>query len=130
MVRVASSYTKIGRALSACPFRVIRDRVEPAVSPGTVRCAAESGSELSCGDAAGMTLMTDTVAPVAKPDPRPRSRKPATVSASAPGDFPGARFMRFRTCTGTSACCSAKIEPASHLGQKQIAPRVRTETQG
>jgi hypothetical protein len=30
-----------------------------------------------------MTLMTETVAPVAKPVPRPRSRKPATVSASA-----------------------------------------------
>jgi hypothetical protein len=31
----------------------------------------------------GMTLMTETVAPVANPAPRPRSRKPATVSASA-----------------------------------------------
>jgi hypothetical protein len=30
-----------------------------------------------------MTLMTETVAPVAKPIPRPRSRKAATVSASA-----------------------------------------------
>jgi hypothetical protein len=30
-----------------------------------------------------MTLMTETVAPVAKPVPQPRSRKPATVSASA-----------------------------------------------
>jgi hypothetical protein len=30
-----------------------------------------------------MTLMTETVAPVANPVPRPRSRKPATVSASA-----------------------------------------------
>jgi hypothetical protein len=30
-----------------------------------------------------MTLMTETVAPVAKPVPRPRTRKPATVSASA-----------------------------------------------
>jgi hypothetical protein len=48
-----------------------------------VRSAAESGSELFCGDAAGMTLMTETVAPVAKPVPRPRTRKPATVSASA-----------------------------------------------
>jgi hypothetical protein len=32
-----------------------------------VRYAAETGSELSCGDAAGMTLMTETAAPVAKP---------------------------------------------------------------
>jgi hypothetical protein len=30
-----------------------------------------------------MTLMTETVAPVAKPVPRPRSRKAETVSASA-----------------------------------------------
>jgi hypothetical protein len=30
-----------------------------------------------------MMLMTETVAPVANPPPRPRSRKPATVSASA-----------------------------------------------
>jgi hypothetical protein len=30
-----------------------------------------------------MRLLTDIVAPVAKPVPRPRSRKPATVSASA-----------------------------------------------
>jgi hypothetical protein len=48
-----------------------------------VRYAAESGSELSCGDATGMTLMTETVAPVAKPVSRSRSRKPASVSASA-----------------------------------------------
>jgi hypothetical protein len=30
-----------------------------------------------------MTLMTETIAPVAKPVSRPRSRKPASVSASA-----------------------------------------------
>jgi hypothetical protein len=42
--------------------------------------AAESGSELSCSDATGMTLIIETVAPVATPVPRPRSRKPATVS--------------------------------------------------
>jgi hypothetical protein len=41
------------------------------------------GSELSYRDATGMTLMTETAAPVAKPVPRLRSRKPATVSASA-----------------------------------------------
>jgi hypothetical protein len=46
-----------------------------------VRYAAESGSELSYGDAAGTTLMTETVAPVAKPVPRPR--RAATVNASA-----------------------------------------------
>jgi hypothetical protein len=34
-------------------------------------------------DATGMTLMTETVAPVAKPVARPRSRKPAIVTASA-----------------------------------------------
>jgi hypothetical protein len=45
--------------------------------------AAESGSELFCRDAAGMTLMTETDAPIAKPVPRPRSRKAETVSASA-----------------------------------------------
>jgi hypothetical protein len=55
----------------------------PAASPGMVRYATESGSELSYGDATGMTLMTETVAPVAKPLPRPRSRKHATASASA-----------------------------------------------
>jgi hypothetical protein len=48
-----------------------------------VRYAAESGSELSYRDATGMTLMTETVAPVAKPVARPRSRRPATASASA-----------------------------------------------
>jgi len=47
-----------------------------------VSYAAESGSELSCGDVAGMTLMTETVAPVAGPV-LPRSRKAETVSASA-----------------------------------------------
>jgi len=46
-----------------------------------IRYAAECRSELSCGDATGITLMTETVAPVAKPVPRPR--KPATVSGSA-----------------------------------------------
>ena len=40
------------------------------------------GSELSCGNATGMTLMTETVAPVAKPVPRPLFTKPAPVSAS------------------------------------------------
>jgi hypothetical protein len=47
--------------------------------------AAESGSELSCGDATGMTPMTETVAsqPVAQPVRRPRSRRLVTVSASA-----------------------------------------------
>jgi hypothetical protein len=55
----------------------------PAASPGMVRYAAEGGSELSYRDVTGMTLMTETVAPVAKPVSRPRSRKPAPVSASA-----------------------------------------------
>ncbi|MET4413748.1 hypothetical protein ABIC06_004917, partial [Bradyrhizobium sp. RT7b] len=45
-----------------------------------VRSAAGSESELSRCDAAGMTLMTETVAPVAKPVPRPRSRSAETVS--------------------------------------------------
>ena len=50
-----------------------------------VRYAAESGSELFCRDAIGITLTTETVAspPFAKPVSRPRSAKPATVSASA-----------------------------------------------
>jgi hypothetical protein len=48
-----------------------------------VRYAAESGSELSYGNATGMTLMTETVAPITNPVPRPRPRKPASVSASA-----------------------------------------------
>ena len=50
-----------------------------------VRYAAESGSELSYRDVTGMMLMSETVAStsVAKPISRPRSRKPATVSASA-----------------------------------------------
>jgi hypothetical protein len=42
-----------------------------------------SESELSYRNATEMTLMTETVAPVAKPVFRRRSRKPATVSASA-----------------------------------------------
>jgi hypothetical protein len=61
-----------------------RDRVKPAASPGMVRYAAKSGSELSSRDATGMTLMTEAVtidrSPVAKPVSRRRS---ATVSASA-----------------------------------------------
>jgi hypothetical protein len=48
---------------------------------------ADAAIGVSCRDATGMTLLTETVAiarpPVAKPVPRPRSRKPATVSASA-----------------------------------------------
>jgi len=52
-----------------------------------VRYAAESGSELSYRDATGTNTMAETVTidrpPVAKPVSRPRSRKPATVSASA-----------------------------------------------
>ena len=68
-----------------------------------IRYATESGSEhwgcgrdrlhadaaigVSYGDATGMTLMTETITvdrpSVAKPVSRPRSRKPATVSASA-----------------------------------------------
>jgi hypothetical protein len=51
-----------------------------------IRYAAECRSELSCGDATGITLMTETVAPVAKPVPRPR--KPATVSGSALAQHP------------------------------------------
>jgi hypothetical protein len=48
-----------------------------------VRNAAEGGSELSCRDATGMTLMTETVTNDRPPVPRPRSRGLATVSASA-----------------------------------------------
>jgi hypothetical protein len=50
-----------------------------------VRYAAERGSELSCRDATGTNTMTETVSidRVAKPASRARSRKPATVSASA-----------------------------------------------
>ncbi len=55
---------------------------------GHVRyAAAESGSDLSYFDATGMNTITETVGtdrpPVAKPAARPRSRKLATVSASA-----------------------------------------------
>jgi hypothetical protein len=39
--------------------------------------------KLSYRDAGGMMLMSETVTPVAKPASRPRSRKVATVSASA-----------------------------------------------
>ena len=54
---------------------VIRDRVEPAASPGMVRYAAESGSELSCRDATGTNTMTETVTMIARRQacPRPRS---------------------------------------------------------
>jgi hypothetical protein len=53
-----------------------------------VRYAAKSGSELlSCRDATGTNTMTETVTgdrlPGAKPVSRPRSRRPASVSASA-----------------------------------------------
>jgi hypothetical protein len=56
--------------------------------PGHVRYAAESGSELSYRYATGTNTMTATVSidrpPIAKAAvPRRRSRKPATVSASA-----------------------------------------------
>ena len=54
--------------------------------PGDVRYAAEGGSELSCRDATGTNTMAETVIDcpsVAKPVSRPRSSKPATVSASA-----------------------------------------------
>ena len=57
----------------------------PVAGPGMVRYAAESGSELFCRDAIGITLTTETVAspPFAKPVSRPRSAKPATIGASA-----------------------------------------------
>jgi hypothetical protein len=52
-----------------------------------VRYAAESGSALSYRDAIGTNTMAETAAidrpTVAKSACRPRSRKPATVSASA-----------------------------------------------
>jgi len=52
-----------------------------------LRYAAESGSELSYRDATGRNTMAETVTiarpSVAKPVPRRRSAKPATVSASA-----------------------------------------------
>jgi hypothetical protein len=57
------------------PRRVIRDRVEPAVGPRVVRYAAESGSELSCGDAAVPETATN--------DRPPAANGAATVSASA-----------------------------------------------
>jgi hypothetical protein len=53
-----------------------------------VRYVAESGSELSCSDATGTDTMTETV-PIDRPPAaratvsQPRSRKAATVSASA-----------------------------------------------
>src|SRR5258705_11248153 len=53
------------------------------MATGNVGYAAESGNELSFGNASGTSTMPETIAPVAKPVPRPRSRKPATVSASA-----------------------------------------------
>ena len=75
------------RQLIEFPSWVIRDRVEPAASPGMVRYAAESGSELSYRDATGTNTMAETVTidrpSVAKPVSRLRSAKPATVSASA-----------------------------------------------
>jgi hypothetical protein len=54
---------------------------------GVLSFAAESGSELSCRDATGANKMAETAtndrSSVAKPVSRLRSRKPATVSASA-----------------------------------------------
>ena len=54
---------------------------------GHVGDAAEGGSGLSHRNATGMALMTETAAidrrPVEKPSSRRRSRKPATLSASA-----------------------------------------------
>ena len=61
--------------------------VEVAASPGMVRYAAESGNELFYHGVTRTNTMTETVTadcpPVVKPVSRPRSRKPATVSASA-----------------------------------------------
>jgi len=75
------------------PLGVIRDRVEPSGKSGHVRYAAESRSDadaaigVSYRDAAATNTMTETVTidrpSVAKPVSPPRSRKPATVSASA-----------------------------------------------
>jgi hypothetical protein len=63
-------------------YGIIRDRVEPAASPGMVRYAAESESELSYRDETGTNTMTETVT-IARPPVGLRSAKPAAVSASA-----------------------------------------------
>jgi hypothetical protein len=71
----------------------IRDQIEPAASPvksaippkkrKCIGADPDAAIGVSYRDATGMTLMTEIVGPVAKPVSRPRSRKPATVSASA-----------------------------------------------
>jgi hypothetical protein len=59
----------------------------PSQASSKSSVAVESGSELSYRDATGTNTMPETVTidrpSVAKPVSRPRSRKPATVSASA-----------------------------------------------
>jgi hypothetical protein len=59
----------------------------PAASPGVVRYAAESGSELFCGAKQERNTMAETVTndrpPIAERAPRRRSRMAETVSASS-----------------------------------------------
>jgi hypothetical protein len=58
--------------------RVIRDRIEPAASPGMVGFVAESRTELSCGHATGSNTIPETVTV----DGPPVAKGAATVSAS------------------------------------------------
>src|SRR5712671_2006142 len=62
-------------------------KAEVRLGCGRDRLHADAAMGVSCRDATGMTLMTETITidrpPVAKPVSRPRSRKPVTVSASA-----------------------------------------------
>jgi hypothetical protein len=63
------------------------DRVEAVTCKAMSAYTAAGGSELSYRDRTGTNNMTETIGiaspPVAKPVSRPRSTKPATVSASA-----------------------------------------------
>jgi hypothetical protein len=83
--------SRIGCALpkARAPFRTFRFRAHArcasdasasqAASPGMVRCAAESRSGLSCGDATGTDTMPQTITVDCPPVPMGA----ATVSASA-----------------------------------------------
>jgi hypothetical protein len=59
----------------------------PAASPGMVRYAAETGSELSCGDQAGTNTMAETVTvdrpPVAEATVSARPAQPSPTLSDA-----------------------------------------------
>jgi hypothetical protein len=73
------NYGVFQKTPTVCRMRVIRDGVEPAASPGMVRYAVKSESELSCRDPTGTNTMTEIVTV----NDLPVANGAATVSAPA-----------------------------------------------